>query len=144
MTAVRVLIRRAHTQVIGPWNAKTATHKSRARIQNANRNQRGSPVHDQYIPQRRHSLILFQSRYGWREIPHAKPEWLYLEEQIRRRSMWRSVTDDTPSLEYDRNRSLTENVWYGVFAVCRGTLLWLLCRFSAVGLLLKAVQCLPR
>ena len=142
MTAVQVLARRAHTQAIGPWNAKTATHESRARIQNANRNQRGSPVHAQYMPQRRHPPIPFQLRCGCREIPHAKPEWLCLQEQIRRGSMWRSATNDAPSVGYDRNWSLTENVWYGVFAVCQSTLLWLLCWFRAGYLLLETVRCL--
>jgi len=142
MTAVKLLIRRAHTQAIGLLNAKTVTRESRARIQNANRNQRGSPAHDQYIPQRRHPPISFQLRYGCREIPHAKPEWLYLEDQIGRGSMWRSVMDDTPSVGYDRNWNLTENVWHRVFAVCRSTLLWLLRLLSGIRLLLKAVRCL--
>ena len=142
MTAVKVLIWRAHTQAIGLLNEKTGTHESRARIQNTNRNRTGSPVHDQYIPQRRHLPIPFQLRYGCREIPHAKPKWLCLQEQIRRRSIWRSVTDGTPSVGYDRNWSLTENVWYGIFAVCRSTLLWLLCWFRAGCLLLETVRCL--
>lgn len=146
MTAVRVLIRRAHTQTIGLLNEKTGTHESKARVQDANRNQRGSPVHNQYIPRRRHPPIAFQlhNGYGCREIPHAKPEWLCIQKRIRRGSMWRSVKNNTSSLQSDRNWSLTENVWYGVFSVRRSTLLWLLCRFSAVRLLLKAVRCLPR